>query len=146
MAKKRQPTEFRVVVPQPTFRVVEFQQEELPGIAVINEQLAAFEPKIVFAWHLSVMVQLQDLALFGMPTQQEREVLDAFGSILDGAFCGDDREKPNALFLARITWNETREIIYRVYNPEPINDYLAGLIEMKSYARPFDFRIDHDPK
>ena len=50
------------------------------------------------------------------------------------------------MLLARITWNESREIVYRVYNPEPINDYLANLIETKSYARPFDYRIDHDPK
>jgi hypothetical protein len=146
MAKTRRQTKFRVVIPQPTYRVVGFQQEDLPGIAVVNEKLAAFEPKIVFAWHLSVMLQLEDLALFGMPTQQERELLDAFGTILDAAFCGDDREKPNALFLARITWNETRELIYRVYNPEPINDHLVDLIETETHARPFDYRIDHDPE
>ncbi len=47
-------TEYRVVIPEERFCIVEFRQENLPGIAVIKEALGPFEPKSVFAWHLSV--------------------------------------------------------------------------------------------
>jgi hypothetical protein len=146
MDEQPEQTEYRVVIPRPTYRIVEFQQDEMPGFAVINEQLANFEPKIVFAWHLSVMLQFEELALHGMPTPAEREVVDEFGATLDAAFRGEDEQKPNALFLARITWNATRELVYRVYNPKPIHEYLVTMIEAKSHTRPFDYRIDPDPK
>ena len=146
MDEQPEQTEYRVVIPRPTYGIVEFQQDDMPGVAVINEKLANFEPKIVFAWHLSVMLQLEELALHGMPTPAEREVVDQFGATLDEAFRGKDELKPNALFLDRITWNATRELVYRVYNPEPIHKYLVEMIEAKSHKRPFDYRIDPDPK
>jgi len=139
-------TDYRVVIPDERFRVVEFQQDCLPGIAVINESLAKFEPKLVFAWHLSVMLQFDDLIENGMPSNAEREIIDPFGDVLGATFRGDNPDKPNALFLARITWNKTREVIYRVYDPKPANQYLANLIEAKTYPRHFDYRIDPDPE
>lgn len=63
------------------------------------------------------MLQLENLAENGMPSKREQRVVDAFGNLLDAAFEGADRDKPNAIFLARITWNATREVIYRVYGP-----------------------------
>jgi hypothetical protein len=138
--------EYRVIIPDDDFRIVEFRQENLPGIAVLNSALIDFEPKIVFAWHLSLMLQCEDLILNGMPSKAERDVIDPFGDALDAIFKGDDSDKPNSLFLARITWNESRELIYRVFNPEPANEYLQKLIASHDYPRPFDFRIDHDPE
>jgi hypothetical protein len=139
-------TQYRAIIPTETCRIIEFRQDDMPGIAVINEALVDFEPKIVFAWHLSLMLQFEDLILNGMPSQAERDVIDPYGDLLDGAFKGDDPNKPNALFLARITWNKTRELIYRVFDPEPANQYLVNVIEAKSHPRPFDYRIDHDPE
>lgn len=138
-------TEYRVIVPTETFRIVEFRQDDLPGIAVINNALTDFEPKIVFAWHLSIILEFEDLILNGMPSQAERDIIDPYGASLDAVFKGDNADKPNALFLARITWNKTRELIYRVFDPEPANQHLANVIETKSHPRHFDYRIDHDP-
>ncbi len=137
---------FPVIIPSENHRIVEFRQEGLPGIAVINETLASFEPKIVFAWHLSIMLQFEDLILNGMPSQTERDVIDPYGDLLDAALKGESLEKPNSLFLARITWNKTRELIYRVFDPEPANQFLVNVIETKSSPRTFDYRIDHDPE
>ena len=138
--------EYRVIIPDEECCVVEFKQEDLPGIAVINKALAAFEPKIVFAWHLSLMLEFQDLIENGMPSKAEREIIDPYGDLLDAVFKGDAPEKPNALLLARITWNKSRELIYRVCDPEPINHYLVRVIENKSDVSQFDYRIDHDPE
>lgn len=137
-------TDYRVIIPEERFRLIEFRQDGLPGIAVINESLAKFEPKLVFAWHLSVMLQFDDLIENGMPSATEREIVDPFGDLLDAKFKGENPEKPNALFLARITWSKTRELIYRVFDPEPADQYLVNLIESKKYPRHFDYRIDPD--
>jgi len=72
--------------------------------------------------------------------------MDHFGDSLDAIFKGDDPDKPNALFLARITWNKTRELIYRVYEPEPCHQYLTRMINEKTSPRAFDYRIDNDPE
>lgn len=141
----RSMTEYRVVIPGERYELVEFRQDSLPGIAVINESLRNFEPKLVFAWHLSLMLQLKSLAEDGMPSKREQQVVDAFGDSLDAAFKGADRDKPNALFLARITWNATRELIYRVCDPEPPHEFLSRMIDQKSHPRIFDYRIDNDP-
>ena len=139
-------TEYRVVIPEERFRIVEFQQENLPGIAVINEALGPFEPKIVFAWHLSIMVQFEDLVVNGMPSHSDRELVDSWEDLVDAVVKGENPDKPNAIFLARITWNETRELVYRVYEPESVNQYLVNAIDTKSYPSSFDYRMDHDPE
>lgn len=139
-------TAYRVIIPEEEYRLITFRQEGLPGVGVVNAALCEFEPKIVFAWHLSVMILFEDLIENGMPSPAEREIVDPFGNALDAVFKGDDVEKPNALFLARITWNRTRELIYRVHNPEPPHEHLSRMIAAKNHPRPFDYRIDHDPE
>ena len=137
--------EYRVVIPEERFRIVEFRQEDLPGVGVINESLRAFEPKVVFGWHLSILLRFKDLVFNGMPSESDRELVGAWGDAAGAAAKGEDLEKPNALFLARITWNATRELIYRVCDPKPVDRYLTGVIDSKSYPRRFEYRMDHDP-
>ena len=139
-------TDYRVIIPDDYYDLVRFRQEELPGVGVINSALREFEPKVVFAWHFSLMVHFEDLLEEGMPTKAETELLKPWENKVDSALKGDAPEKPNALFLARITWNATRELIYRVYDPEPANDYVTRLIDEKDHPRPFDYRIDPDEK
>lgn len=138
--------EYNVIIPTEIYRFVDFRQEDLPGVAAINEALVTFEPQAVFSWHLSVMIECEDIILNGMPSQAERDVIDPYGDLLDAALKGDNADKPNSLFLACITWNKTRELIYRVFDPEPANQYLVSVIEAKTHPRQFDYRIDHDPE
>lgn len=137
--------EYRVIFPPDDFSVVEFRQDNLPGVAMVNRGLKQFEPKIVFQWHLSLMIQLTDLVENGMPSQAERETVDPFGDLLDERIRGDAK-KPNALFLARITWNATRELIWRVYDPESVDTFLREMITGKSHPRGFDYRMESDPE
>lgn len=138
-------TDYQVIVPDERYQIIKFTKEGLPAIGVINQSLREFEPKIVFAWHLSLIIDFEGLADNGMPTRDERDVVDAFGDSLDAAFKGEDRDKPNALFLARITWNKTRQLLFRVYDPEPPHQYLSQMIEAQSHPRQFDYRIENDP-
>lgn len=83
-----------------------------------------------------------------MPSRAEREVVDPFGDTIDLAIKGKDIAKPNAVFLARVTWNATRELIWRVFDPELANHYLQSLINEVPTVRPrpFEYRIEHDPE
>lgn len=136
--------EYRVIIPDEYYSLLEFRQEDLPGVAVINTALASFEPKEVFGWHLSIIIELNDLIDNGMPSKSEVSVIDDFGDFLDGKIKGENKEKPNALFLARITWNATRELIWRVCDPEITNEFLQDIIKNGSPAREFDYRMEWD--
>ena len=59
-------------------------------------------------------------------------------------WCGQGN--PNALFLARITWNGTLEAIWQVNDPEIVHKYLQNIIAEKSYPREMDYRIEYDAK
>lgn len=137
--------EYRVIIPEERHQLVSFRQEDLPGIGVINSALQGFEPKEVFSWHLSIMVEFEEMIANGLPSQTERDALEPWEDELDAEFKGANQEKPNALFLARITWNKTRELIYRVFDPEPVNGFLQKLIDSNEHVRSFDYRIDPDP-
>lgn len=136
--------EFKVLIPDEYYSVLNFRQEDLPGVAVVNSALRDFEPKEVFAWHLSIMLELVDLIDNGMPSRNEVDVIDDYGQFLDDRIKGENKEKPNALFLARITWNGTRELIWRVYDPEIADKFLKDLIADGNQIREFDYRMEND--
>lgn len=136
--------EFRVLIPDEHYSILNFRQEGLPGVAVVNFALRDFEPKEVFSWHLSIMVQLEDLIENGMPSKSELEIVDSLGDFLDEKIKGDNIEKPNALFLARITWNGTRELIWRVFDPEISDSFLKAFIGKANPSREFDYRMEDD--
>ncbi|MEM7368683.1 MAG: DUF695 domain-containing protein [Bacteroidota bacterium] len=138
--------EYRVIIPEESYQILEFKQDLLPGIAVVNASLTSFEPKEVFSWHCSVMVELEDLMENGMPTREERVILDEYGDFLDSEIKGTQSDKPNALFLARITWNRSRELIWRVHDAEKTFQFLQQIIDQETHDRQFNFRIDPDPE
>lgn len=136
-------TKYNVIIPEEIHQVLEFNQKELPGIAVVNVALKDFVQKEVFSYHCSLVINFEDVIANGMPSQNERDVVDRFQDFLDEKIKGNP-EKPNALFLARVTWNATRELIWRVFDPELTNEFLSGIIERKYYPREFDYKIDPD--
>ena len=82
----------------------------------LNANLKNFEFKKVFAWHCSIWINLK-LKENGMPTTKETEIIKNFRDKLNKKIKGEGKkEKPNALFLAKITWKESCEIIWRVFN------------------------------
>ena len=98
MINANESQEYRVVIPEEVRMIVGFMQRLLPGIATIKSALVEFEPKVVFGWHLSIMIAAQDLDDQQLPTPDEQQVLDAF----------EDEPAPiikaneNALFLSRV--------------------------------------------
>jgi Family of unknown function (DUF695) len=136
--------EFKVILPKESYSILDFKQEGLPGVAVINKALKDFEPKEVFAWHLAIMLDFEDMIENGMPSKAEREIVDPFCDKLDSLIKGSDVNKPNAQFLVRITWNKTRKLIWRVFDPEITDSLLKQIIEKNESPRQFDYRMEHD--
>ena len=138
--------EYEVLIPGESFALLEFEREDKLGSAVVNIALRGFEPKIVFGWHLSMIIELKEVDDDLMPTDAERDVVDEFGKTLDLAIIGKDTEKPNAVFLGQVLWNGGLELVWRVFDPDPVNDYLQSIVNEKGdrRPRPFDFRMEHD--
>ncbi|MGC3944766.1 MAG: DUF695 domain-containing protein [Chryseolinea sp.] len=135
---------FKVLIPKETYSILDFKRDDLPAIAVVNNALRKFEPKEVFAWQLSIIIDLKELIKNGMPSKKELKVVNAFGDFLDDNIKGPNKKKPNALFLARITWNATRQIIWRVFDPEVADSFLKELIQDGGSAREFEYRMEAD--
>lgn len=136
--------ELRVIVPEEDFQILTFKQEGLKGIAVINKNLKHFEPKEVFYWHCSILLEFQHLIEDEMPSVSERLKAEEFEAWLDKRIKEEHKDKPNALFLGRITWNGTRELIWRVHDAEKTNKLLNDLVIMDIHGMHFDYRIDDD--
>lgn len=137
-------TKIRVKIPKESYQILEFNQQELPGIAVINKSLKSFASKEVFSWHCSIMLHFEKLIENGMPDKSDRTKAEEFEDWLDKEIKGENQDKPNALFLGRITWNETRELIWRIYDPKKTNKFLSEKIHTNHCILPLDYRIDHD--
>ena len=135
----------QVVLPDERYTLIEYELDGMPAVATVNSALVDFDPREIFRWHLSIVLDFVDLVENGMPSPAEREVVDPFGEELDEKLKAPP-ELPNALFLARMTWNGTRHFLYRVYDPERANACLQSVIETKSHPRSFDFRMEDDPE
>ena len=132
--------EFKVEMPLDNLEMVEWVDDGLPALALVNRSLAAFEEKNVFAWHLSIIIDLDDLDVRELPTDAEIEILEPFVKRIDDHI----RESNNALYLAHVTKRGTRQLIYRVYDPVIADDFFQSMIEADDHARPFDYRIEQD--
>ncbi len=136
-------TQYRVRIPEELYALVECQREGLPAVMVINQALLNFPWPDVFGHHLSIIIDLVNIADNGMPSPPEQKIAFAFSDSLDTVLKGAP-DHPNALFLARITWNRTLQLIYRIHDPESAHAALQIIIDRKTHQREFDYRIDPD--
>ncbi len=136
--------EVRVFFPEEVFSTIEFKQDDLPGIGVITSSLKEFKQREVFGYHLSLMLQYDDLIENGMPSTKEREETDPFFDYLEGLLIGENPDQPNGLFLGRFTWNKTRELIWKIHDPEIADKELKRIIETNEHPRPFDYKMEPD--
>ena len=134
--------EVRVVLPEEEYEVLEWKGDGLPCIAVLNSALKSVEPKEVFSWHLSVIIDFDDLIENGMPSKDDRDIVDPFCDKLDE----DIKADGNALFLVRETWNGTRCMVWRVYEPEIAHQHLQNIVDHHKHPKPFDWHMEQDIK
>ena len=128
-------------LPEEVHTLVEFRQKDLPGFAMVKSALGKFESRTIFSWHLSVLIDCEELVANRLPSPNEQNVLYQFEDRLDSLI----KTNGNALFLARVTHDGHREIIWRVRDPEIANAALREILLSKGYQREFEFRIEEDP-
>jgi len=75
-----------------------------------------------------------------MPSEEEREIVDPFCDQLDE----DIKAGGNALFLVRETWNKTRRLVWRVYDPDIAHKHLQYIVDYQKHPRPFDWHMAQD--
>ena len=130
------------IIPAEVHTLLEFRQRDRPGFATANTALRGFERKAAFSWHLSVLICCDDLVENRLPSANEQKVLYEFEDRLASFITTDG----NALFLARVTHDARREIIWRVHEPEALHSVLKEILASKDYPREFDYRIESDPE
>lgn len=140
-----QPQTVEVKIPENRYSLVHSSRDDKPAVIVVNSGIREFEPKDVFGWTCSLIMDFQDLAQNGMPTREESDIVLDYFEKLDADIRGD-KIHPNALFLARITWNGTFEAIWQVNNPKIVHEYLQQIIAEKSCPREMQYKIEYHAK
>lgn len=140
--------ELRVVLPEPKYTVFDAQRDGLPEVVVVNESLFSFLEIEAFPWHLRVTLEARELGDNGMPTPEESVVIAGVGDEIEAKLLQGltGLGAPNALFLARSTWNAGRELEYQVHDPKVAHAALQGLLEGKEWAREWQYEMKNDPQ
>ncbi len=126
-----------------TFAIVCFEGDSLPAVGMFNERLVNFANKVAYPWTCSVVVRCKEVNGSGLPTDAEAVVLNTFEDVLHEKIIADET-RPNAIFFGRLSWNSTRELIWKVKNPEPVAEFLQSVIDDKNAIREIDFKIEKD--
>ena len=135
----------RVALPEPHYSLIDTERGGKPAVVVLNDALERFEHRDIFPWHLSITIEARRLAKNGMPTKGEASILDDLGDEIEGALATTKAEhgSTNVLFLARITWNGQRELVFRVHDPKLVDTKLKELVAQSS-TREWSYEMHGD--
>lgn len=111
-----------------------------PAVVVIDSALRTFEDRGAFPWHLKLNIDCKFLGENGMPTTDEIKILEQLETEVSTAL----QNESNALFLARITCRGTRDLLYRVRDPEVASAALQELIAADSQLREWEYYMEQD--
>lgn len=101
------------------------------------------EPKIVFGWFLSIIVEYDKTVGYDMPDKEDTVKMQDFFDRLSSALAIDP-EHPNAVFMGRVTGDGHSQFMWYVNNPELADNYLQNLIKSKEYPLQFNYEMALD--
>ena len=135
-----------IQVPEPHYTLFDATRAGLPEGIVVNDALLSFPHIEVFAWHLRVTMEAKELIENGMPSPEESALLFEIGDEIEKAVLAGRTENngENALFLARSTWNEQRELLFQVHDAEIAHLALQSLLNGREWLREWDYRMEQD--
>jgi Family of unknown function (DUF695) len=128
-----------IELPAPHYTLIKTTRGSDPAIVVMNSALLFFKYRDQFAWHLSIIIECQELVTNGMPAPEEHQVLYALEDEIDKNLLPGD----NVVFLARVTCCGRRELSYRVQDPKDANQRLILLVAGPN-RREWQYRMEHD--
>lgn len=133
-------TEYTVTLPRPRSVVLAFRQDGLPGVATVNAALQAIEHRLVFRWHLSVLVEAEGLSPHALPGAYEQAAILDVQAQMATLVEADG----NALWLARVVHNGAWELLWRVHDARLAQSQLNALIDSQAHLRPFSYKLQDD--
>lgn len=136
-----------IKVPEPHYTLFNTTRSGLPEVIVVNDTLLSFAYNEIFPWYLCVTLEAKHLIENGMPSPTESAILFQIGDVIEEIVLGARTEYggENALFLARSTWNQQRELMFQVHDPEITHTDLQALLNGLHSKREWDYRMEHDP-
>jgi hypothetical protein len=145
MMAPRMTSDIRVAIPDPHYSLIDTSRGDLPAVVVVNDAVFSFNRKDVFAWHLEITIEAIDLAKNRMPTSRESKLLDELGDTIESLLqqAKTKHGSTNVLFLARVTCDSRRELIYRIHDPELANGALSKAVT-EHQTREWSFNMFRD--
>lgn len=142
----RKKNERKMVLPEEGFTIIQYSDKGLPGFGAINFNLKGFGNKEFFGWFCSLIIQYDNVRPDGLPVEEEMTATRDFEEKVCEMITGNDKRHPNVLFLGDLTWNGTRQMMWRVSDPEPVHALLGNIINRGDYPRHFSYEIVKDPE
>ena len=128
------------MIPEAYYTLINTSKDNDPAVVVVNSALRLFKEREVFPWHLKVSIDCKFIGANGMPTADEVKALE----ILEDEISDVLQTGGNAIFLARTTWRGTRDLLYRVREPDAANAALQKLITEGSQLREWEYLMEKD--
>jgi len=140
--------EVQVDLPEDHYTLFNAARDGLPEVICVNDALLSFVHINPSPWHLRVRLDAKELADNGMPTPEESKLLFEMGDRIEAIVLGGRTSfgARNAIFLARSTWNELRELYYCVHDPEITHAALRALLDSGHHQRYWEYKMSHDPE
>ncbi len=128
------------MIPEAYYTLINTSKDNDPAVVVVNSSLRSFKERETFPWHLKINIDCKFIGAHGMPTADEVKTLEIVEEEISGVLQTED----NAIFLARTTWRGTRDLVYRVRDPDAANTALQKLITEDSQLQEWEYLMEKD--
>jgi hypothetical protein len=122
-----------------TFTVTQRMKDGQPLFATIDTSLRDGRLKSDHPWFLSISTPILHPTKYGLTTDDEASMLNDWEDALEKEFSGECR----FVYVGRITWNGTRELLFYVDRPDSIVPKLEKLAQ-DGTRRQFNVRHERD--
>jgi Family of unknown function (DUF695) len=138
---RKSPAGERVAIPKESILILQGQSDGMPEMRFVNAALDDIAGSEALPYHLSIIIEMAETVPNGFPTPEETQVLKDFAKEVRANLEADE----NSALLASITWNGTRQLVYRVRDPEAARAYLDTLVNDPAPIRPCEIVMEDDP-
>lgn len=123
------------------FVLVQTQRESGCAVIVLNRQLMTLDHH-QFPWQLTVTFDLHRMAQSQRTGAEKVDRLERLGEALSEGLTHDG----NALFAGRVTWNGSRQLIFRLKDPDPAEKFLGMTRQASRWEDSFGYLLEPDPE